>query len=105
MQNAQANRQTEKFTSAISAVEQLNTKIENVSAMPAKSIDSKLDPEWTNSYEAWSKWEDLEELNDNMELEKQKLDEIAVGSSASMGHYHDHSEGNRCMPIDEQLLI
>lgn len=54
-----------------------------------KELASSKDADWTKSYTYWSKWEDLEEINDIKAAEEEKLSKLESEGSFA-GHTHDH---------------
>ena len=58
--------------------------------------------DWTNVYQHWNKWEDLEELQRVKLEQEEKLKNIEDKIAAPMGHYHDHSEERKIFSLPEK---
>ena len=92
MQHAQQNKVDAQRQSATERISTINRKLDG--AERVLSHEKAPIQDWAARYDMWSSWEDVEELGEALTGEQTKLEALKEGSSF-MGHYHDHSEGER----------
>lgn len=63
-------------------------KAENINLGLTNQLNSN---DWTQTYEFWNKWEDIEDLVQEKESEKSRLQNF-IEENNFMGHCNDHTE-------------
>lgn len=60
--------------------------------------------DWTESYQQWSKWEDMDELEAKKKFEENRLQSL-IDKQNVMQHYHDHSKEKEFFDLPEEVKI
>jgi hypothetical protein len=87
-------------------IDKINERIQTSSDRQATSKSS--DPkDWTRSYEFWSRYDDVEDLQDKKSVAETQLGTLLDQAPGLMDHYHDHSDERKIfeLPEPEKLTI
>ena len=97
IKKAQEIRFEHQLQSSSAKVEHANFKLKQFHE-ENQNIPDKTD--WAARYSYWSAWEDVDELEETLEIERNKINNLKNADSF-MGHNHDHSEERKIFEMNE----
>lgn len=106
MNNKKVNESKKKIldlTKQIEHAELINKTISTTTTSIQQQQQNQYD--WTNTYQYWNKWEDIDELKLQKENEASRLNNF-IEENNFMGHCNDHTEERKFfeLPENEKLL-
>ena len=97
----------DKIVASQRRIVDLTQKISRVETnLKALDNNQSRDPgDWTQSYQYWNKWDDVEDLKQQATNEQSNL-EAMYGKANMMGHCHDHGEVLSCrIRINDAVIL
>ena len=85
-------------------LKELENKLASAEANLNELSSVKLQDDWSKSYQAWSKWEEVECISEEIESERKKLSNIEIAEPI-LGHSHDRTEERKIFEMDEDVKI